>query len=145
MLWPTFLAVAIAVKGNFLLLCVMQTAFTFRFGLFNNNNSNSKALIALIECVFCSIFVFSVKRQFRIYFSSFLLTCTSSLLSKSFVLPMFVVCKRFTHLHCAHFPAYSFPPCGQVLMLVLVMQQAQHGAENCLRMRNLEGKSTFWV
>lgn len=73
-LWPTFLAVAIAVKGNFLLLCVMQTAFTFRFGLFSSNNNNSsKALIALIECVFCSIFVFSVKRQFRIYY--FLLFC----------------------------------------------------------------------
>lgn len=42
---------------------------------------------------------------------------------------MFVVTKRFTRLHCAHFPVYSLPPCGQVLMLVLVMQQAQHGAE----------------
>lgn len=56
---------------------------------------------------------------------------------------MFAVIKRFTRLHCALFPAYSFPPCGQVLMLVLVMQEAQHSAENCLRMRNLEGKSTF--
>lgn len=56
---------------------------------------------------------------------------------------MFVVTKRFTRSHCALFPAYSFSPCGQVLMLVLVMQEAYHGAENCLRMRNLEGKSTF--